>query len=659
MSLYSSLRTSASGLYVNSQRIATISDNIANLNTVGYKRAEAEFSTFLTTNTVGYTPGGIQSTVTRDLSQQGSIEISDKSTDFSISGKGYFIVTDRLAFDEENELYRPAGGTYYTRSGQFRADSDGNLRNSNGYYLLSWQRNAEDTDFLKATETENFVSVNIANKDTPPTATSQLDIGVNLTTDTLTGSANAFHVRQSVIDGQGTPRNLELIFERVSTLGPEKTMFFNDGNNILDVDYRLTQPEHWRAYAVLDDAQIVTYNSDGTPNIGTDKAVPIADVIFDSAGNLDTMLPPGLITDYMQTKYPSQFNLVNTIPVSEAGIATTNPIDLRTIANGGTRTDNEMRAMGEILGRYTSGLTFSDPPTTAEIVAGLQTLDTGANPDAMLEFYRSISGEIAISNVSRGAANIPTITDSSIADYVNYNNRFGAPLLGETTDSFNGGRFVDLEGNVQFDEVGLVKYIDDGTEKLRITVDYNSDIANDADQVDIDLNLGSLNFRALQTGGILNESENDIEVTNAGTGGDGLTNFYDKTSTVRFLQHDGRQFASLEDVNINSNGVINGNFSNGDLRDLYQVPLALFANPNGMITRSGNAYAFSEESGIPSVTEANTRTAGNLRGFSLEASAVDVAQEFSDMIVTQRGYSATTKVISAADEMLRELTSLR
>ncbi|MCH9845114.1 MAG: flagellar hook-basal body complex protein [Alphaproteobacteria bacterium] len=659
MSLYSSLRTSASGLYVNSQRIATISDNIANLNTVGYKRAEADFSTFLTTNTVGYTPGGIQSTVTRDIDQQGSIEISDNSTDFSISGKGYFIVTDRLAYDEESDVYRPTGSTYYTRSGQFRADSDGNLRNSNGYYLLSWNRNEEDTEFLKATEASNFISINVANKDSDPNATTELDIGVNLTTDTLTGSANAFHVRQSVIDGQGTPRNLELIFERVSPLGPEKTIFFTDGNNVLDIDYNLSQPDHWRAYAVLDDAQIVTYNSDGTPNVGTDTAVPIADVIFDSAGNLDTMLPPGLITEYMQTKYPSQFNLPNTVSVTELGIATTNPIDLRSITSGGARTDAEMRAMGEVLDRYTTGLTFSDPPTTAEIVTGLQMLDTGANPDAMLEFYRSISGVIAVSNVSRSIANIPSATEGSIADYTNYNSRFGAPLFGETSNHFSGGRFVDVEGNVQFDDVGLVKYIDDGTEKLRITVDYNNDIGSEADQVDIDLNLGSLNFKALQPGGVLNESNDDIEVTNAGTGGDGLTNFYDKTSTVRFLQHDGRQFASLEDVNINSNGVINGNFSNGDLRDLYQVPLALFANPNGMITRSGNAYSFSEESGPPRITEANTRTAGGLRGFSLEASSVDVAQEFSDMIVTQRGYSATTKVISAADEMLRELTSLR
>ncbi|MCH9852784.1 MAG: flagellar hook-basal body complex protein [Alphaproteobacteria bacterium] len=659
MSLYGSLRTSASGLYGNSQRLATISDNIANLNTIGYKRATAEFSTFLTTNTVGYRPGGINSTITRDLTQQGSIEISDKSTDFSISGKGYFVVTDRLSYDEENDTYRPAGSTFYTRSGQFRPDSDGNLRNSNGYYLLSWQRNDTDTEFLKATETENFVSVNVANKDSEPKATTELNIGVNLTTDTLTGEANAFRVRQSVIDGQGTPRTLELIFERVSTVGPEKNMFFSDGNTVIDVDYNLTQPDHWRVYAVVDNAHIVTYNSDGTPNIGTETAVPIADVIFDSSGNLDSILPPGLITEYMQTKYPSQFNLPNTTPVSEAGISENNPIDLRTIANGGARTDDEMRAMGEILERYTTDLTFSDPPTTAEIVAGLQALDTGENPDAMLEFYRSITGVISISDISREIANVPSATDGSIADYTNYNNRFGAPLLSENTGNFNGGRFVDSEGNVQYDENGLVKYSNDGNEKLQITVDYNSNIETDADQINIDLNLGSLNFKSLQANGILNESDDDIEVTNVGNGGDGLTNFYGKTSTVRFLEHDGRQFASLEDVTINSNGVIKGNFSNGDSRDLYQVPLALFANPNGMITRSGNSYSFSEASGTPRITEANTRTAGNLRGFSLESSAVDVAQEFSDMIVTQRGYSATTKVISAADQMLRELTSIR
>ncbi len=659
MSLYGSLRTGVSGLRANAQRIAMISDNISNLNTVGYKRAEAEFSTFLTSNTIGYTSGGIRATALRNIDQQGTIEISNSSTDFAISGKGYFVVSDALAFDEETGEFSPGGSVFYTRSGQFKPDSDGNLRNVNGYYLLSWPRNGADTDFVQAAELANLSPVNVNSRNIQPSATDEVELSLNLTTRTPTGSDEAYHVRQVVYDRQGTPRNLELVYERISQVGPAKTMFFNDGNEF-EVDYNLTQPDHWRAYAKVDDAQVLSYFEDGTINRGESGLVAIADLVFDKAGNLDTMLPPGAVTEYMQTKLPYRFNEPDGTLQVEAGFETGEAIDLRTTANNGPRTLVEMRAMGAILERYTTGLTFSNPPTTAEIVAGLTALDTTANPSAMLEIYRSLSGEILVANANRGDdSGVPDVLDSSIGDYNNYNNRFGVPLFGETSGRFSGGRFVDVSGNIQYDDVGLVKHTDNGAERLRITIDYNSDLATAEDRVELDLNFGSMNFSALQAGGVLNSTATDLETVNPGTGADGITSFYDEVSTINSSEQNGRQFSSLSTVSVNRNGVISGNYSNGELRDLYQVPLALFANPNGMIARSGNAYAISEDSGLPTLAEADSGTSGTIRGSALESSAVDVAQEFSDMIVTQRGYSASTKVISAADEMLRELASIR
>ena len=138
MSLYGALRSGVSGLFSNSQRMGMISDNIANVNTTGYKRVDAKFSTFITgggSGTGAYSAGGVINYNSREVNQQGNIEATAFSTDMAISGNGYFVVTRDVQRDEDSN-WVPAGDTFFTRSGEFRVDSNGNLRNTEGYYLL-------------------------------------------------------------------------------------------------------------------------------------------------------------------------------------------------------------------------------------------------------------------------------------------------------------------------------------------------------------------------------------------------------------------------------------------------------------------------------------------------------------------------------------------
>ena len=231
--------------------------------------------------------------------------------------------------------------------------------------------------------------------------------------------------------------------------------------------------------------------------------------------------------------------------------------------------------------------------------------------------------------------------------------------LGKIEGDFAGGRIISREGAVRTDENGLAKFARDGQDKVRIDVDYDGDIASLADRASIDIDFGSLALTSFLTDGILSNEFQNVATTNAGSGTDGLTNYFDQISTIRYFNHNGKQFSSLRSVAVDQYGVINGTYDNGELRDLYQVPLAVFANPNGLLASTGNVYSQSNDSGDAIIREAGSTVAGNVRGFSLEASSVDVAQEFSDMIITQRGYSASTKVISTADEMLRELAQIR
>ena len=99
-------------------------------------------------------------------------------------------------------------------------------------------------------------------------------------------------------------------------------------------------------------------------------------------------------------------------------------------------------------------------------------------------------------------------------------------------------------------------------------------------------------------------------------------------------------------------------FDNGETRPIAILPLATFSNPNGMEALTGNAWIETDASGQALLKRAGTNGAGEISSSSLESSTVDLATEFSNMIVTQRAYSAATKIITTADEMLDELTRM-
>lgn len=138
---------------------------------------------------------------------------------------------------------------------------------------------------------------------------------------------------------------------------------------------------------------------------------------------------------------------------------------------------------------------------------------------------------------------------------------------------------------------------------------------------------------------------------------DGLTQFAGNF-VPNFINQNGRQFGSITDVTVSEAGVVNALFDNGDTRDIFEVPLALFPNPNGLTPQTGNIYTASAEAGTPVSLAANSGGAGTIEGSALEASTVDLADEFTRLIVTQRAFSANTKVITTADEMLAELTNV-
>lgn len=134
---------------------------------------------------------------------------------------------------------------------------------------------------------------------------------------------------------------------------------------------------------------------------------------------------------------------------------------------------------------------------------------------------------------------------------------------------------------------------------------------------------------------------------------------YDSTSTLISSTVNGALFGGLSGVRIDEEGYLTALFDNGVQRQVFKLPLATFQNPDGLSAITGNAYLRTDDSGSYTLLEAQTGGAGAIASAALEASTVDLAKEFTDLITTQRAYSAGTRIISTADQMLEELIRIK
>ncbi|PKM80848.1 MAG: flagellar hook-basal body protein [Firmicutes bacterium HGW-Firmicutes-14] len=134
---------------------------------------------------------------------------------------------------------------------------------------------------------------------------------------------------------------------------------------------------------------------------------------------------------------------------------------------------------------------------------------------------------------------------------------------------------------------------------------------------------------------------------------------YANPSNAGMNTQDGYSSGMLTGYAIDKSGVVTGRFSNGFTKELAQVALANFNNPGGLIKVGENMFTESNNSGTVQLGVAGTGGRGEISPGTLEMSNVDLSQEFTDMIITQRGFQANTRIITVSDEMLQELVNLK
>lgn len=137
------------------------------------------------------------------------------------------------------------------------------------------------------------------------------------------------------------------------------------------------------------------------------------------------------------------------------------------------------------------------------------------------------------------------------------------------------------------------------------------------------------------------------------------TTQYAADFSTLYQYQDGYPTGFLEGISIEADGIIYGHYTNGQTRQLYQVVLADFVNPSGLTKKGGNLYAQSPHSGEPLIGTPGSGGLGTIVPNSLEQSNVDLAEEFTKIIIYQRAFQANARVITTTDDMLGEVVNLR
>lgn len=665
MSLFGSLFTGVSALSAQSQSMSMISNNIANVNTIGYKRSDAAFSSLVTTEGNGgeYSPGSVLANREQRISQQGALQQTNSTTDLSISGSGFFVVQRT-----PDGLQEP----YYTRAGSFRENNQGYLVNTAGFYLMGWPLDADGNLPAGQAELSSLQPVDVAFLGglTRPTTTGALALNLNAGEEEVaypvSGTQTAQYTRGlRVYDSLGTPQDIE--FQFIKTTSPTSSATTAVGGTGLTLSTDIS------ALPNVDVGEQLTIETGGLSATITVTAGMTAQDLINAVNtdpDIGAVVFAELEGDQLIIKSRNvnePLNITNGPVVTGTGFADALGYDDITgnYASQGT-TIGGLTGATVLSGLADVDATESFDVTVAGVGTSTFTIGAGTTVQQLIDAINAdgtIGGDVTAELID-GSIRI-TANNPSVAVAVADNNIIGtgaAAALGfQSGVTFNTPTFPATGTNI-FPSGGLENVPNsEGWWNMR-AVNLATGVV---------VSSGYMNFNSDGSLNALNDAEGDKKISltniNWGNGSDfqdidfGIGSFsqFAGEYNVIFSNQNGAELGLRTGVEIDRNGTVIARFSNGQTANIYKLPLSTFTNANGLSEASGNVYTETSESGSFNLREAGQGGSGLIEGSTLESSNVDLAEEFSKMIITQRAYSAGTKVINTADEMTEELLRLR
>lgn len=553
MSILGQFASSVGAMMAQSKKMETISLNIANLNTGGYKRSDTNFSTMLAqTYDNNRDIGGVRGITRSMISQQGNLQSSDSNLDVAINGGGFFMLNSQIdgngttLYGRDGTLSQALGPEIQvTINGNTTTSNEGYLVDKNGYFVQGWPVNADQKTFPTDQGSLQSLRIDPETFTSNGEATTLAALQVNLPSDSAANYNESTFI--SAYDSNGTLQNYQVKFTNYILGGPTTT-------------------------------SAPTWNLQDTTALATPITQTVA--IKDNDG------------------FPQNVDLQWTRTAA-------NTWDLR--AFEGTA---ELDIDGTLDG------------TKNAVVVTFDATDPLAAP---------IIGPASVS-----IATTQTNGASFTLDLANMTQTTGATATNSiTTDGTAAGQ-LDNNWTVEIYEGNTALAIDTDLTPTRLQLAFTGN--------------GSL--------------DTPTSITVPGSGGSftlditNMTNFASGQITEVAYDYNGRSDARLVGMEFNAQGEVVGRFSDATQRPIYKLPLATFINPDGLEPINGNVYKHDPLAGEMTVRTANGQGAGLFVPNARELSNVDMADEFTKMIVTQNAYNTASTCIKTVDEMIEVLRDL-
>lgn len=635
-----SLFAGVSGIRNHQSWLDVIGNNIANVNTVGYKASRVTFAEALAQslrsatgphdNFGGTNPVqiglGLKLMSIDTQFQQGAFETTGNYTDLAIQGKGFFIVSD-------------GSQKYFTRSGAFSIDADGYLTAQGGTLRVQGFM-ANQLGAIANNLAPGDIQIPFGMK-APAQATTEVSFFCNLdaqasdATATLTdaGTTGVTTVTGEAINGAGGVHTITIT-------GTNATQGSGVGNTGGALTLQTVLATEFPAVTDWDDFSITLENGSAVQIAqGTITSNSTVEDLINAINTQFSGITAELVGGEIQLTreyYGANTNITLSGEVADnvfanfvytAGAASTlSAVDVFAPSTGGTSITRNLQItadpntglMTNIVGLGDGGVTIYAAPNSSlssggGLAAGTLTINT-----ADTEHTTSI-----VTYDSLGAEHVLSVTFTRTA----VPNTWTWEITTEAPAQIISGN----TGTVSFNNDGSLQSFNYDNGAMAFSFNPNNGAAP---VVEIKMDPGTI-------GGV-----------------DGITQFASPTTTIAQTQN-GYAMGDLSNIFIDENGTIIGSFTNDQNITLAQIVLGDFHNPQGLLKEGNNLYRVSANSGDAIFGLAQDNFGSTINSGYVEMSNVELSKEFADMIVAQRGFQASARVITTADALLEEVVRLK
>ncbi|MFT5087884.1 MAG: flagellar hook protein FlgE [Candidatus Latescibacterota bacterium] len=646
------------GVSSHQTRMNVISNNIANVNTTGYKGERVTFSDVMSKTLSEGGPQRAQISATNPsqtglgvevgsidtIQTQGTLQTTGIETDLAIAGDGFFIVSD-------------GNQRLFSRDGTFSFDTNGRLYDPGSG--LSVQGNLANVDGTFKSEVEDLVVP--LDRESEAVATTDIRISGNLdASGSGTGAPvwtgkTLFGLPANVTSNPNPGFPLDL-----TALGDAGLkVSINSGGEITESTLNVPAKSYANRVELIAELNSQISVNGALKNQVLFKTNDLGELILRTAEGGEQI---SIQVDNADPNVNVATSLGFTVATAQQGAKAFSTDPLNSLANiGADLTDGDIirftgvKPSGERFdGRFTFARDSSD--TIDDLLTAVSNIYGGVKAGLDTETGQFILTDAVTEDRIVGFEVNFSLLDSGV----------GSGLFGDTPpfEYSTNTQVFDQKGNAHSLTLLMTKGVVDNEWNWVATVDGLTPQAGNNGKVVFNEDGTLRSFDSADKSPIIFQPGEGTPEMSVDIGADsteklgGLTQFV-APSSVSVREQDGRASGSLVSVNFQPNGNIVGLFSNGTSENMGRVSLASFGNEDGLTRQGSNMFMQTEASGQAVIGQAESTVQGSIRSGQIEMSNVDLAAEFTNMIVTQRGFQANARSITTSDELLSEVVNLK